>query len=107
MMRFGQIIKVKPEKLEYYKQLHSNPWSGVLKTIKNCNIRNFSIYYRDGYLFGYFEYTGNDYEKDMQKMAADEETQRWWKETDPCQLPIETALSSEWWVRMEEVFHCD
>ena len=58
-------------------------------------------------MFGYFEYVGTNYEEDMRKMAADEETVRWWKETDPCQTPVETALSGEWWAPMEEVFHCE
>ena len=38
--------------------------------IQECNIRNYSIYYRDGYLFSYYEYVGDDYEADMAKMAA-------------------------------------
>jgi L-rhamnose mutarotase len=104
--RIGQIIRLNLEKLEEYKRLHSNAWEGVLKTIYDCNIRNFSIFYRDGYLFSYYEYIGDDYEKDMEKMAADEITQEWWKQTSPCQKPIETAGKNEWWVMMEEVFHC-
>ena len=67
--------------------MHANPWTGVNKMIKECNIQNFSIYYKDGFLFSYFEYIGDDYEKDMQKMNNDPETLRWWKETDPCQIP--------------------
>lgn len=107
MKRFGQIIKVKPEKLEYYKQLHANPWSGVNKMIKECNIQNFSIYYKDGFLFSYFEYTGDDYEKDMKKMSEDPETIRWWKETGPCQMPLDTRKEGEWWAGMQEVYHLD
>jgi len=40
-------------------------------------------------------------------MAADPETQKWWKLTDPCQQPVETAQKGEWWATMEEVFHTD
>ena len=53
--RFGSVIKVKPEKLEYYKKLHAEPWPQVLATITASNIRNYSIYYRDGYLFRHYE----------------------------------------------------
>jgi L-rhamnose mutarotase len=105
--RYGTVIKVKPEKLEEYKALHANPWPGVNKMIRECNIRNYSIYYRDGYLFSYFEYTGIDFEADMQKMAADSLTQAWWKLTDPCQEPVETAGEGVWWADMEEVYHLD
>ena len=107
MKRYGSVIRVVPEKLDEYKRLHAAVWPGVLKKINECNIRNYSIYYRDGFLFSYYEYTGDDYDADMAKMASDPETQRWWKETDPCQHPVESAAQGEWWAEMEEVFHTD
>ena len=107
MKRYGSVIRVKPEKLDEYKRLHAAVWPGVLKRIYDCNIRNYSIYYRDGFLFSYFEYFGEDYNADMAEMAKDPETQRWWKETDPCQQPVDTASEGEWWAGMEEVFHTD
>ena len=107
VQRHGWVIKVKPEKLEEYKKLHANPWPGINKMIKDCNIRNYSIYYRDGYLFSYLEYTGEDWDADMKKMAADSLTIEWWKLTDPCQEPIESAREGEWWVNMEEVYHLE
>lgn len=79
MKRYGSIIGVKPEKLEEYKKLHVAVWPEVLAKIKECNIRNYSIYYKDGMLYSYYEYIGDNYEKDMQKMAADPTTQEWWK----------------------------
>ncbi|MBO5663160.1 MAG: L-rhamnose mutarotase [Bacteroidales bacterium] len=105
MKRYGQVIAVKAEKLEEYKRLHANAWPGVLKMISDCNIQNYSIYYKDGLLFSYYEYVGNDYEADMAKMAADEETQRWWDVCKPCQQPLDTRAEGEWWADMEEVFH--
>ena len=105
--RYGWVIKVKPEKLEEYKALHAEPWPGVDNMLKESNIRNYSIYYHDGYLFSYLEYTGLDFEKDMQKMAEDSLTQAWWKLTDPCQYPVESAGEGVWWADMEEVYHLD
>ena len=107
MRRFGQVIHVKPEYLEKYKALHANPWPEVNLKIKECHISNYTIFYRDEYLFAYFEYDGTDYEGDMKKMAEDPVTQRWWKETDPCQKPVEFARPGEWWADMEEVYHLD
>ena len=107
MKRYGSVIKVVPEKLEEYKRLHTAVWPGVLEMIQKCSIRNYSIYYKDGYLFSYYEYTGDDYAADMAKMAADPETQRWWSVCEPCQQPLETRASGEWWATMEEVFHTD
>ena len=105
--RYGSVIKVRPEKLEEYKKLHAQAWPGVIKMIKACNISNYSIYHHDGYLFGYFEYHGEDYKADMAKMAADPTTQKWWELCEPCQLPLETRASGEWWATMEEVFHVE
>lgn len=100
-------MQVKSEKLAYYKEIHANAWPGILKMIKECKIQNYSIYYRDNLLFSYFEYTGNDLEADMQKMADDPLTQKWWAECKPCQQPMPTAKEGEWWGGMEEVFHLD
>lgn len=95
------------EKLEEYKRLHAAVWPKVIEMIKECNIRNYSIYYRNGVCFGYYEYTGDDYEADMAKMAADPVTQEWWKLCGPCQKPYPDRKPGEWWAEMEELFHCD
>lgn len=75
--------------------------------IRACNIRNYSIYHKDGYLFSYFEYWGSDYQADMDKMAADPKTQEWWAIMKPMQDPLPTRAPGEWWAEMEEVFHQD
>lgn len=108
--RYGMVTGLKPEKVAYYKQLHAAAWPAVKKKIQECNIRNYSIYLKeiDGkpYLFSYWEYTGNNFKADMEKMAADTTTQRWWKETAPTQAPLPEAIAKgETWSRMEEVFH--
>ena len=106
MKRYGQIIGVKPEHFEEYKKYHAAVWPEVLKMITACNIRNYSIYHKDNQLFAYFEYVGVNFEEDMQKMAKDPITQKWWKETDPCQESL-CLNPNEWWHNMEELFHCD
>ena len=105
MKRIGQVIRLKPEMEKKYRELHANAWPKVLEQIKQSNIRNYSIFLRDGYLFAYMEYIGDDFEKDMKKMAEAPITQLWWKETDPCQIPVQTAGEGIWWADMDEVFH--
>jgi L-rhamnose mutarotase len=75
--------------------------------ISRCNIHNYSIYYKEGFLFSYFEYSGDDYKTDMIKMAADPLTLKWWNICKPCQEPLASREKSEWWASMEEVFHYD
>jgi L-rhamnose mutarotase len=105
MKRYGQIIGVKPEKLQEYKAYHAAVWPEVLKMIHQCNMRNYSIFYKDGMLFAYFEYIGEDFAGDMAKMAADPMTQKWWDIMIPMQNPVETRAEGEWWANLEEVFH--
>lgn len=110
--RYGMVIDVLPEKVEEYKRLHAAAWPGVLKTIRECNIRNYSIYFKEVepgrmLLFSYFEYIGSDYEGDMRKMAADPVTQEWWSVCVPCVRPVKNSAGGELWSVMEEVFHTD
>ena len=111
MQRYGSVIGLNEAKLEEYVKLHADVWPGVLKKIKECNIRNYSIYLRriEGkpFLFSYFEYTGSDLAADMDAMAADPLTQEWWSVCKPCQQPLPDRASGEWWAGMDEVFHLD
>jgi L-rhamnose mutarotase len=107
MKRYGQIIQLKPEKEQEYKELHKKIWPEIEKLIYECNLRNYSIFLKDGLLFAYFEYIGDDFEKDMEKMASNEKNKEWWSVCKPCQNPIESAKADEWWSDMEEVFHQD
>ncbi len=107
MRRYGMVIDVKPEKIEEYKRLHAAVWPDVLKKITESNIRNYSIYLKDNTLFSYFEYIGRDFNADMERMAADPTTQKWWDVCKPCQQPLESRNDGEWWANMEEVFHQD
>ena len=105
MKRFGQIIGVDPQSFERYRNYHTAVWPDVLKMINECNIRNYSIFHKEGLLFAYFEYIGDDYNADMAKMAADPATQKWWEIMEPMQRPVENRKENEWWAGMEEVFH--
>jgi L-rhamnose mutarotase len=105
--RYGQLLRVKPERFEEYRAYHVRVWPEVLATIRACNIRNYSIYHRDGFLFAYYEYLGNDHDADMARMAADPKTREWWSIMMPMQEPLATRAEGEWWARMEEVFHTD
>ena len=102
--RYGSISRLTPEKADYYKKLHGAPWKQINDMIKECNIRNYSIYCHGEYLFSYYEYTGDNYEADMAKMAADSETQRWWGECVPCMNPLSADGP---WMDMQEIYHLD
>jgi L-rhamnose mutarotase len=107
MQRYAQIIHLRPEAEEAYKKYHAAVWPEVLERITACNIRNYSIFLRNGLLFSYFEYVGSDYAADMAAMAADAKTQEWWAIMDPMQKPLDDCPEGLWWAPMPEVFHHD
>ncbi len=105
--RYGSVIGIKPENEAEYKKLHANVWPEVLTQIKRSNIQNYSIFLRDNVLYSYFEYAGDDFKADMDAMAADPMTQKWWDVCMPLQEPFENRADGEWWASMKEVFHTD
>jgi L-rhamnose mutarotase len=105
--RFASVIRLRPEKEAEYRELHAAVWPGVLAALTAANVRNYSIFLRDGVLFSYLEYTGSDYAEDLARVAADPTTRQWWQLTDPCQQPVDSAAQGQWWAPAEEVFHLD
>jgi L-rhamnose mutarotase len=105
--RFGQLIGVKPNRIEEYEGLHAETWPGVLAAIRTANIRNYSIFRHGTQLFAYFEYVGDDFAADMASMAADPTVIEWWKLTDGMQDPLPDREPGSWWKTIPEVFHTD
>jgi L-rhamnose mutarotase len=105
--RMASVIRLRPEKEVEYRKLHGDAWPGVLDALRAAHVTNYSIFLRDGLLFSYLEYTGEDYDADLGRMAEDETTRRWWQLTDPCQQPLDSAGAGEWWAPAEELFHLD
>ncbi len=107
MQRYGMTICLKPGAEDAYRRYHQAVWPDVLSKITECNIRNYSIFLHDGVLFSYFEYIGEDFTADTQKMANHSKTQEWWAIMEPMQDPLPTRARDEWWTLMPEVFHLD
>lgn len=106
--RVGMVTGIRPERLEQYKRLHADTNPGVRDLLAKYNMHNFSIFMHqiDGkwYEFGYYEYTGDDFEGDMAKLDAEPRNKEWLKVCDPMQMPLKGYKS---WAVMEEVFHND
>ncbi len=108
--RFAMVIGLKPEKMVEYNKLHADTWPEILELIRKVNIRNYSIHLGElekgkFYLFAYFEYHGDNFQEDMDFMAADSTMQKWWELTDQCQIPSPMRKEGEFWMKMEEVFY--
>ena len=105
--RVGMVIGIKPDKISAYEALHASSNPGVRDLLNKYHMHNFSIFIHqldDGryYLFGYYEYTGDDHQGDMKKLAAETRNQQWLSSTDPMQIPLAGEKS---WAIMQEVYH--
>ena len=107
--RVGMVIKIKPECIEEYKAVHADSNYGVRDLLIKANMRNFSIFLHqldDGnwYEFGYYEYTGDDFEADMAKLDKHPRNIEWLKVCDAMQIPLE---GNDSWAEMEQIYFND
>ena len=107
MKRIGMVIGIRPDRIAAYETLHAASNPGVRDLLNKYHIHNFSIYLHElddnnFCLFGYYEYTGNDYEEDMQRLNNEPRNIEWLGVTAPMQIPIR---GSEAWAIMREVYH--
>ena len=95
------VTELRKDKEAEYRLLHNNVWPGVIDAIGASNISRFDIFLTEfsdnqPHLFYLFQYTGKDFEIDMDAQATSPVNQRWWKFTDPCQKPLPGAKDRQW-----------
>ena len=99
------IIELKADKVAQYKQLHADSNPGVRDLLSKYHMHNFSIFLQEigdkFYEFGYYEYTGTDYEGDMADLAKEPRNIVWLRVCDPLQIPLP---GSKGWTQMERVY---
>ena len=83
------LIGIKPDRLSAYEALHAASNAGVHNLLIKYHIHNFSIFIKkldeDHYtLFGYYEYTGHDYEGDLDRLAREPRNQECSIPWTPC-----------------------
>ena len=104
--RFGMVIGIREEMIGEYRGLHADSHPGVRDLLSKAHMRNFSIFMErlpDGrrYLFGYYEYDGDDYEADMAALGREPRNAEWLAMTAPMQIPLP---GSKGWKIMERVY---
>ncbi len=103
--RVGMVVGIKPEVIEEYKRLHADDNPGVRDLLTKYHMHNFNIFLQeiDGkwYEFGYYEYTGDDFEADMAELDKEPRNIEWLKVCDPMQVPLPGAGG---WTEMERVY---
>lgn len=113
-LRLAQIVRLRRDSLQAYKDCHAAVWPAVLQQIKDCHIADYSIFLDEASmtLYATMKYTGEDFEADMAAMRANTEVQRWWKMTDGMQESFVEGSSGSmdpkgWWRPLEEVFRVE
>ena len=103
--RYGMAVKIKNEKIDFYKKNHEKVWPEILFELKKIKISNYSIFLKDDYLFGYLEYNGTNFDKDMQQMDKIPIVNKWEKLMTDCFNPFPGSKKNNSWILMDEIFH--
>lgn len=107
MQRVAFVLKVKPEKLDEYREHHRRVWPEMLEALRAAGWHNYSLFLRpDGLLFGYVE-TPDGLAAAQAKMAATEVNTRWQEFMAPYFESPGGARADEMFQELEEVFHLD
>ena len=102
MKRIATITKLKPGMKDAYQKIHNEIWDEMVEAGHKYNMRNFSIFCHDDYLFSYFEYIGDDYEADMAKKNSLPVTQKWRATTGAM---TEYVVGETKLIDLEEIWH--
>lgn len=104
MERVGFLLKVKPERLDEYKERHKTVWPEMLEALRETGWHNYSLFLReDGLLFGYVEV--DDFEAARAGMASREVNARWQADMAPFFEALEGLRPDEGLLRLEQVFY--
>ncbi len=106
MKRVGFLLKVKPDRIEEYRQHHAAVWPEMLAALERQGWHNYSLFMReDGLLFGYFE-AADSFEASLAGMAGEEINARWQEFMQPF-FESPSGRPDENMVALVEVFHLD
>ncbi|MBA9004927.1 MULTISPECIES: L-rhamnose mutarotase [Thermomonospora] len=105
MRRVCFLLKVRPDRIEEYKERHRQVWPEMQAALRETGWRNYSLFLRDdGLLVGYLE--TEDFEAAREAMAATEVNARWQAEMAPFFEDLD-GRPDEGMTPLTEVFHLD
>ena len=106
MERVCFLLRVRPDRLDEYRERHRSVWAPMLAALRDTGWHNYSLFLRpDGLLVGYLEC--QDFAASQRAMEQTDVNARWQAEMAPFfELPDggRPDTSGE---RLEEIFHLD
>ena len=66
--RYAMAVRLKDDKKDFYLKNHQNVWPEVLSELKKIKVKNYSIFLKEDFMFGYLEYEGDNFDQDMVNM---------------------------------------
>jgi L-rhamnose mutarotase len=103
MKRIANITKLKEGAAVDYKALHDNIWEEIVAAGHQYGLRNFTMFRHGEYLFSYYEYVGDDFERDMAEKAKCPNQDKWQAECGKHKTQIDGKNA----IMLEEFWHHD
>ena len=86
-----------------YKALHDGIWEEIVAAGHQYGLRNFTMFRHGDYIFSYYEYIGDDFERDMREKSKCRNQAEWQNECSK----FKTDIGGEPVVCLEEFWHND
>jgi L-rhamnose mutarotase len=104
MQRICFTLRVRPDRLEEYKERHRAVWPEMLGALRNAGWRNYSLFVRDdGLLIGYVE--TEDFQAARAAMSRTEVNARWQAEMKEFFVSDSDLTPDKQMQPIPEVFH--
>jgi L-rhamnose mutarotase len=106
MNRYCFLLRVRPDRLEEYRERHAHVWPDMLRALAAAGWHNYSIFAADdGLLVGYVE--ADDLAAAQAAMARTEVNARWQAEMAPFFTGLDGRAPDEGFLLLRPVFHLD
>jgi L-rhamnose mutarotase len=106
VQRVSFLLKVRPDRIEEYRERHANVWPEMRQALSDAGWHNYSLFLRDdGLLVGYVE--TEDFEAARAAMDATDVNARWQASMGDLFEALDGQAPDAAMVPLPEVFHLD
>ena len=102
--RYAMAVRLKDENKDFYIKNHADVWHEILSELKKIKVKNYSIFLKEGFMFGYLEYDGDNFDLDMAEMSKIAIVDKWTKLMIDCFNPFPKNEDNNSWVMMDQIF---